>query len=73
MIEHGIDIGWEHTLIGIVHLDSWVGPPQECLRQIGTIAYTTLNLEISTAWAQRKASHTLLVEHALHLVYPNGD
>ena len=73
MIEHGIDIGWEHTLVGIVNLNGWVGPPQECLRQIGAIADATLNFEISTTRAQGKACHTLLVEHALHLVYPYGD
>ena len=73
MIEHGIDIGWKHTLVGIVNLDSGIGPPQEGLRQIGAIANATLNFEISTTRAQGKACHTLLVEHTLHLVYPYGD
>ena len=70
MIEHSIDIGWEHTLIVIVHLYSWVCPPQEGLRHVGAIAHTTLNLQISTTRTKCKSCHTLLVEHTLHFVHP---
>ena len=49
MIEDGIHIRWEHTLIGIVHLNSRIRPPKEGLRQIGAVAHTSLNLEIGTA------------------------
>ena len=73
MIEHGIDIRWKYTLIGIVHLNSRIGPPQESLWQIGTIAHPTLYFKIGTTWAQGKASHAFLVEHTLHLVHPYGD
>ena len=72
MIEHGVYIRWEHTLIGIVHLDGRIGPPKEGLRQIRTVTNSTLNLEIGAARTQRKARHTLLVEHPLHLVHPDG-
>ena len=70
MIEHGIHIRREYTLIRIVHLYSGVGPPKEGLGQIGSIIHPTLNLQIGTTWTQCKASHTLLVEHAFHLVHP---
>ena len=73
MIEYCIHIGWEHALISIVYLNSRIRPPKEGLRQISAIAHTTLYLEISTAWTQRKASHTLLVEHPLQLVHPYGN
>ena len=71
MIEHGIDIGWEHALVSIVHFDSGIGPPEEGLRQRGTVRYTTLYFQIGTAWTQRKAGHAFLMEHTLHLVDPN--
>ena len=73
MIEDRIHIRREHALIGIVHLNSRIRPPEECLRQIGTVADTTLYLEIGTAWTQRKARHTFLMEHPLHLVHPYGN
>ena len=48
MIKHRIDIGWEYALIGIVHLDSGIGPPKECLWQGG---HPALNLQIGTSGA----------------------
>ena len=71
MIEHRIDVGWEDTLILVVHLDGGIGPPQESLRQRRAVRHTTLNLEIGTTGAQREACHSFLVEHALHLVHPH--
>ena len=51
MIENGIYIRWENTLILIVHLYRRISPPKEGLWQIGAIIHTTLYLEISTPWA----------------------
>ena len=73
MIEDGVHIRREDALIGVVHLHSGIGPPKERLRQGCTIADTPLYLQIGTARTQREASSTLLMEHPLHLVYPNGD
>ena len=73
MIEDGIDIRWEHALVGIVHLHSRIRPPQESLGQRGSVRYTALNLQIGTTRTKRKARHSLLVEHALHLVHPYRD
>ena len=72
VVEHGVDVWWEYALVGIVHLNGGVGPPQECLRQRSAVAHVALNLQISTAWAQRKAGCSLLMEHALHLIHPYG-
>ena len=49
MIEDGIHIRREYTLVFIVHLDCWVSPPEESLRQRGTVAHTALYLQIGTA------------------------
>ena len=70
MIEDGIHIGGEHTLILVVHLNGRVGPPKERLGQAGTIAHPPLNLQISTAGSECEARHSFLMEHALHLVHP---
>ena len=70
MIEHGIHVGWEHALVGIVHLYRRIRPPQEGLRQVRAVRHPTLNLQIGTSGAQRKARHSLLMEHPLHLVDP---
>ncbi len=71
MIKDSIHIRWEHALILIIHLHSRIRPPQEGLGQIGTIIHATLNLQIRATRTKREASHTLLVEHALHLVHPH--
>ena len=71
MIEYGIHIRREHALIGIVHLYGGIGPPEKGLWQTGAIGYSSLNLQIGTAGAQCEACHTLLMEHALHLVHPH--
>ena len=71
MVEDCIDIGREHTLVVVVNLYGWVGPPQECLWQRGAVAQTALYLKIRTTRAQRESRHSLLVEHTLHLVYPH--
>ena len=70
MIKHCINIRWEHALIFIIHLYRRICPPKKSLRQIGAIANTTLYLQIGTARTQCKSSHTFLVEHTLHLIYP---
>ena len=70
MIENGVHIGWEHTLIGIVHLDGRIRPPEECLGQVCAVRYASLDFEIGTTRAQGETCHAFLVEHALHLVDP---
>ena len=72
MIEHGIDVGREYTLIGIVYLYSGVSPPEEGLRHVGTVVEHTVDLQIGTPWAQGEACHTFLMEHLLHLAHPYG-
>ena len=71
VIKHRIDIGREHALVRIVHLNRGIGPPEERLGQAGAVAYTTLYLKIRAAGAQRETCCTLLVEHPLHLVHPH--
>ena len=71
MIEDGIHVWREHSLIGIVHLDGRVRPPQESLRQRGAVAHASLYFKIGTAGPERKAGGTFLVEHPLHLVHPH--
>ena len=73
MIKYSIHIRREHALIFIIYLYCRISPPQECLRQIGAIANTTLYLQISTARTKRKTSHTLLMEHTLHLIHPHSN
>ena len=73
MIEHGIDVRWEHTLISIIHIHSGIGPPQEGLRHIGTVVETAFDFQIGTTGTQGKASHSLLVEHLLHLAHPDAN
>ena len=70
MIEHCVDVGWEHTLISIVHIHSRIGPPQEGLRHVGAVVEAAFDFQIGTAWTQGKACHTLLMEHLLHFAYP---
>ena len=71
MIEHGIHIGWEHTLVLIIHFYGRVCPPKEGLGQVRTVKHPSLNLQIGTARTQCKACHALLMEHTLHLVNPH--
>ena len=71
MVEHRVDIGREHALILVVHLHGWIGPPKEGLRQTGTIRDAAFDFQVSTTRAQRKTGHTLLMEHALHLIHPH--
>ena len=71
MIEDGIHVRGEHALIGIVHLNGGIGPPQEGLGQRCAVADAPLNLKIGAAGTQREARHALLMEHALHLVHPH--
>ena len=70
MIEHSIDVRWEHTLIGIIHLHCGVGPPKEGLWHIGTVVQTALDFQVGTARTQREACHSLLVEHFFHFAHP---
>ena len=72
MVEHGIDVGREHTLVLVVHLHSRVGPPKEGLRHVGAVVEAAFDFQIGTARAQREACHTLLVEHLLHLAHPHA-
>ena len=72
MVEYGIDIRGEDTLVVVVYLYRGIGPPEEGLRQAGPVRHLPLNLEIGTAGTQGEASHALLVEHAFHLVHPDG-
>ena len=72
MVEHGIHIGWEDTLIGIVHLDGWVGPPEEGLGHIRAVIEHSLYFKIGTSGTQGESRHSLLMEHLLHLAHPYG-
>ena len=73
MIEHGIDVGREHTLVLVVYLYGGVGPPKEGLRHIGTVVEAAFDLEIGATGAQREARHAFLMEHLLHLAHPHRD
>ena len=73
MVEHGIDVGRENTLVLVVHLHGGVGPPKEGLRHIGTVVETALDLEVGATGSQREARHALLMEHLLHLADPHRD
>ena len=73
VIEDGIHIWREYALVGIIHLHGGVGPPEEGLRQRGTIAQPTAYFQIGTAGTQREAHEALLVKHTFHLVAPHGD
>ena len=72
MIEYGIDIWREHTLVIIVHSHGRVRPPEESLRHVGAVVELTLDFQVSLAWAQGKACHTLLVEHLFCFAHPYG-
>ena len=71
VVEDGIHVGREDALVLVVHLNGWVCPPEEGLRQRRAVADAPLNLQVGAARTQRKAGHALLVEHALHLVHPH--
>ena len=73
MVEDSVDIRREDALVGIVHLDGGVRPPQEGLRHLGAVVQHAPDLQVGTARAQGEARHTLLVEHPLHLTAPHGD
>ena len=73
MIEHSIDVRREDALISIVHLDGRISPPQEGLRHVGTVVHAALDFQVGAAGAQGETSHTLLVEHLLHLAHPHAD
>ena len=51
VVEDGIDVRREHTLVGIVHLDGRIGPPEEGLRHISAIIEHALDLQIGTTGA----------------------
>ena len=70
MVEYGIDIRREYTLIIIVHSHGWIRPPEESLRHIGTVVELSLDFQISLARAQGKARHSLLVEHLFCFAHP---
>ena len=73
MVEDGVDVGWEHALIGIVHLHGGVRPPKEGLRHIGAVVQPTFDFEIGTAGTQREPCHSLLMEHLFHFAHPYAD
>ena len=73
VVEHSIDIRREHALVSVVDLNGRVGPPQESLRHLGPVVEHTFDFKISAAWTQRKACHSLLVEHTLHFINPDRD
>ena len=73
MVENGIDVRWEHALVGIVYCHGRVCPPEEGLWHFGRIIYHTVNLEVCTAGTEGESSHSFLVEHPLALVHPYGD
>ena len=73
VIEHGVDVGREHALIGVVDLHRRIGPPEEGLRQRRAVGEAPPNLKIGATRTQREADEALLVEHALLLVAPDGD
>ena len=70
MVENGIDVGWEHTLVLIIHLHGRIGPPKESLRQRRTVAHAPLYFKIGTTGTKRKARCPFLMKHTLHLVHP---
>ena len=70
MVEHGVDVGWKHALVLIVHLDGRVSPPQKGLRNVRTVIESALDFQIGTARTQSKTCHSLLVEHLFHLANP---
>ena len=73
MVEDSVHVGREDALVGVVHLDGGVSPPQERLGQRCAVAHASLNLQVGAAGPQREARHALLVEHPFHLVHPDGD
>ena len=73
MVEHGIDVRGEHTLVFIVHCHSGVCPPEEGLRHIGAVVQHSLYLKECASWTKCESRHSLLVEHTLLLVHPHGD
>ena len=72
MVEHGIDVGWEHALVVVVHLYGGVGPPKEGLGHVGAVVEHALDFEVGAAGTQGEAGHAFLVEHFLHLAHPYG-
>ena len=73
MIEHGIDIGREYALIVIVYCYGRVCPPQESLRNFGTVVKNPLDFEKSMSRTKRKTCHSFLVEHTFHFIHPYRD
>ena len=72
VIEDGVHVGREHTLVGVVHVHRRVSPPEEGLGQLCRIVEHSLYLEVGAAGPQGEACHAFLVEHPLPLADPDG-
>ena len=71
MIEHGIYIGREHRLIGIIYGHSRIRPPKESLRYRCRVIQFSLNLQDSPSRTEGKTGHPFLMEHTFTLAHPN--
>ena len=72
MIEHRINIGWEYTLIMVVHRYGRICPPQESLRYFGTVVEYSLDFEKSMSRTKSETCHPFLMKHTFHFIDPHS-
>ena len=72
MIEYSIHIGRKHRLIGIIHSNSRIRPPEKSLWDGCRIVQFSLNFQHCTSRTQGKTCHSFLMEHPFTLAHPNN-